>query len=269
MKNNKKKILLFILLTFFLGVSFAQKKLESIKNNSFKIGEYLKYKVYYQSLLTGKVTAGEATIEIKESSKTFQGRKAYHVIGTGYTKGFFNLFFKEIDKYESYIDQDALVPWLFVRRVNEGGYKISQDVYFDRFKNIAQDLIKKKNYDVPNDIQDLLSAYYYARLTDSSKLKQGDTISINTLIDFKVFPLKLRYIGKVILKTELGRVNCMKFYPILQVDKVFSDEDAMVIYFSDDQNHLPIMLEAQILVGSVKMELIKYSNTVMPLNIKK
>ena len=42
---------------------------------------------------------------------------------------------KKLDRYETYIDEKSLVPWLFKRRVNEGGYIINQDYSFDRFNN--------------------------------------------------------------------------------------------------------------------------------------
>jgi len=39
------------------------------------------------------------------------------------------------DRYESVIDQQGMMPWLFIRRVNEGGYKINQNVSFNHYKD--------------------------------------------------------------------------------------------------------------------------------------
>jgi len=248
--------------------------LKKIENISFKRGEYLKFKVYYSSIITGSVTAGEASIEVSYENKKFAGRSTYHVIGYGRTKSFFNWFFKVEDRYETYIDEELLVPWLFIRRVNEGGYILNQDIYFNRNLNTAKDLIKNKLYtNLPDDIQDLLSAYYYARNFDCSNMKINEEILINTYIDFEVYPLKLKYKGKEKIKTNIGGVGreiiCLKFIPVLQVGNIFREKEGMTIWFSDDNNHLPILAEAKILVGSIKMELIDYKNLLNPINIYK
>ena len=172
----------------------------------------------------------------------------------------FNFFFEVKDRYETYIDELSLVPWVFVRRVSEGGYKITQDIYFNRFANTATDLNKQKTYTVPEDIQDLLSSFYYARNFDCSEIKAGEVIRITTFIDFEVYPLKLKFIGREKVKTSIGSVNCLKFMPMLQVGNIFKDKEGMTIWISDDKNHLPILVEADLLVGSIRMELIKYSN---------
>ena len=65
----------------------------------------------------------------------FLGRETFHVVGIGKTAGISDWIFKVRDRYETYIDEKALVPWLFKRRVNEGGYIINQDYSFDRFNN--------------------------------------------------------------------------------------------------------------------------------------
>ena len=49
------------------------------------------------------------------------------MVGLGKSTGAFDWFFKVRDRYESYIDQEALVPMAFIRRVDEGGYKINQN----------------------------------------------------------------------------------------------------------------------------------------------
>jgi len=61
------------------------------------------------------------------------------------------------DKYESYIDEDAILPWLFIRRVNEGGYKINQNQIYSQYKNCVDS--DGKNFDTPANVQDMISAF--------------------------------------------------------------------------------------------------------------
>src|SRR3972149_2798670 len=95
--------------------------LRTIKHDAFKRGEILKYKVHY-----GFVDAGEVVIEIKDENKLIGGRSTYHVVANGYSKGSFDWFYKVRDKYESYVDAESIAPWVFIRRVDEGGFKINQ-----------------------------------------------------------------------------------------------------------------------------------------------
>ena len=87
------------------------------------------YKVHY-----GLVDAGFATLEVKETTKNINGRKLLHVVGKGKSISAFDLFFKVRDRYESYIDQEGMFPWIFIRRVYEGGFEIKQDYTFYQHK---------------------------------------------------------------------------------------------------------------------------------------
>lgn len=258
----KKLVFLSVALSFLSISVFAQ--LRTVKNGSFKRGEKITYKVYYDALLTGKVTAGEAELEVKDEEKQIAGRNTYHIVGLGVTKGAFNFFFKVVDRYETYIDEQAMVPWLFIRRVNEGGYKISQDVTFNQYKNVASSLDNKKNKTTttvinPN-VQDIISAFYYARTIDYTNAKIDQEYPVPFFLDDTVYTSSIVYKGKENVKIGIGTFKCLKFTPSVAMGNVFKDQFPMTFWVTDDKNHLPILVESEILVGSVKLELIKYSN---------
>ncbi len=79
----------------------------------------------------------------------------------------------------------------------------------------------------------------------------------------------VKFEGKEIIKTKWGKVNCLKIAPMMASGEVFADEYPMFVYVSDDKNHVPIMAESKVIVGSVKMELIEYDGLVSPLKIIK
>jgi hypothetical protein len=56
---------------------------------------------------------------------------------------------------------------------------------------------------------------------------------------------------------------------MLQQGRVFEEEEDMTIWISDDKNKLLIRAAANILVGSIKMDLAKYSGLAHPLTSKK
>ena len=71
------------------------------KNTSYKDGEKLTFKVYY-NLNFVWINAGNAQFNLK--SETADGHKVYHITGDGKTAKSYELFFKVNDKYDTYID---------------------------------------------------------------------------------------------------------------------------------------------------------------------
>lgn len=251
--NKKMRILSLFILLFFIPSVYAQKNLRSIKNESFKPGEILKYRVHY-----GFMDAGEAILEVKTEMKNFGGRECYHIVGTGESVGAFDWFFKVRDRYESVVDKNAMIPWLFIRRVNEGGYVINQNVSFNHYKDSAYS--EKKTISIPEYTQDLVSAFYYARTLDFTNAKEGDIFPIMGYLDDATMPLNIKFIGREILKTKKGNFRCLKIRPMLYEGRVFKESEDMTIWVSDDKNHIPIRVQTDILIGSVKMDLAGYEN---------
>jgi hypothetical protein len=105
----------------------------------------------------------------------------------------------------------------------------------------------------------MISAYFYARTMDYSHLKGGEIITIMTLVDDEIYPLKMKYIGKETITVDAGTFRCLRFAPVVQKGRVFKKEEDLAVWITDDANHLPILAKAKILVGSVKMEISGYS----------
>jgi hypothetical protein len=240
------------------GNALDEVKLRVVENKAFKRGEILKYRVHY-----GWIDAGEAIIQVTEEKHTIEGRSAFHVIGIGYSKGSFDWFFKVRDKFESYIDEEALVPWKFIRRCNEGGYIINQDYKFDHYKKTVD--ANGVEYKTPDHVQDMISSFYFARNFDFSNAKKGDVFTIPSFVDKEIFDLKIKFVGRETIRTEKGKIKCLRFHPVVQKGRIFKSEDDLNVWISDDVNHIPIRAEAKILVGAIKMDLIGYANTAVPL----
>lgn len=237
---------------------FPPDSLRKVKNESFKRGETLKYRLHY-----GFINAGEAIIQITDENKQIAGRNTFHAIGIGYSISTFDWFFKVRDRYESYIDEEAIVPWVFIRRCSEGGYIINQNQVYSQYKNVVDSDGKK--FDVPENIQDMLSAFYYARTIDFSNAKEGDVFEFPCFVDNEVWPLKIKYVGKETIKSDIGRIRCLKFRPVVQKGRIFKKEEDLNAWISDDKNRIPIRAQANILVGSIKMDLTAYSGLANPL----
>lgn len=259
----------FLLSVFFILSSFGfaqEREYRIIENNAFEIGEKLKFKVYYESLITGKVNAGTATLEVKSSKRRFSGREVYHIVGIGKSNPAFDMFFKVRDRYESYVDKEGLFPHLFIRRTREGGYVTNDDVYFDHAELTATSSNKTK--DITPYIQDIVSASYYARTLSADTLEEGDNISVNFFLDDSAYISVIQFVGRQNVETDLGIFRCLTFQPMVVTGEVFSNPYPMTLWITDDENKLPILGKSAVVVGSVKMELIKYWDLRNPIESK-
>lgn len=234
------------------------KELPVVKNEAFREGEILTYRLHY-----GIIDAGVAVLEVKPEVMDVAGRKVYHIVGNGYSKGSFDWFFKVRDRYETFLDKDALLPWMFVRRVNEGGYIINEDYKFNHYTNKV-DVGREDKVDVPQGTHDMISVFYAARNLDLSNAKEGDVFTINSIVDKELFPLKIRYVGKERIDCDLGTFDCVKFRPIVQKGRVFKKEEDLNVWITDDKNHVPLRAQAKLMVGSVKLDIVSAKNLANP-----
>ncbi|MFT3884303.1 MAG: DUF3108 domain-containing protein [Flavobacteriales bacterium] len=233
--------------------------LRILDHKAFKAGEKLTYILHY-----GLLNAGEATLELQASDREIQGRKILHAVGRGKSVGAFKAFYKVDDLYESWFDEKGVFPWVFTRRVDEGGYTFSQDyLYMQHRRQVTTQ--KKETHDTPPGVQDMISAFYFARTFDLSHVKEGDEFTVDLFMDDQNWPLKMKYIGKETVKLRNGRYRTLKFQPIVQEGRVFKSNDDLNVWITDDANHIPVLAQAKILVGSIKMELSGYEGLANPI----
>lgn len=234
-------------------LSFEKPVLNNLNQMPFKTGEKLSYVLHY-----GIFNAGVAEIVIRPTSKVFYNKRtAMNMVGKGRTTGAVDLVFSVRDHYETYLDSKTLEPLQFIRRVDEGGYLISQDYFFNPDSNIVttQD---EKRFDVPNGVQDMISAFYFARTLNFDTAHFGDVYEIPAFVDNEIFYLKLKFAGRETVKLRKGKFRCLKFNPVVQEGRIFKTDEDLIVWVSDDCNKIPILAESKILVGSIKMELSDY-----------
>jgi len=153
---HKRLFLIFFILhcSFFIVQGQDLKKVE---NSAFIRGEKFSFRAYYDSFITGKVTAGVASMEINAENKEFNGRKTYHATAKGKSKGAFNLFFKVEDQFETYFDEEYIVPWSFIRKTREGDYRKDDEVRFNQLSLSASSSTANKK--IPARTQHIISAF--------------------------------------------------------------------------------------------------------------
>lgn len=278
LRNNNAKILnikkasTIVVLAFLVScrVLIAQCTPSSIP---FQGGERLDYDAYYH-LKKLWVPAGKVRFEVQDS--TYKGEKCFYFDGKGKSLKSYDYFFKVRDQYSSLATQKDLTPVRFTRKVKEGGFSLYYDYHFNDEKDKARvytnekDTSQHQDLKFPDCVFDVMTAVYFARTLDFSKLNLGDTIPLPMMIDKQIYNgVFIRYAGKERVKLQDGSVyNCIKFRPLLIEGTIFEDGEYMDVFVTDDKNRIPVLIQAEILVGSVKAYLISHKGLKYPVESK-
>ena len=224
-----------------------------VSNGAFKAGEKLTYRAHY-----GLINAATITMAVDANTTKIGARNAYGIKVEGETLKSFDWAYKVRDKFQSWVDDESMAPLRYAKTVRE-------NKYFDEDLAIyMHDKKKLRNTDgemtIPEYTQDIASALYYARNLDLKNAKVNQVFPMDVYLDNTVYNLNFTYLGKETIKTDLGKVKCYKLRPKLVVDRVFKNADAMTVWVSEDDNKIPVRVQAEIYVGSVKVDITGYEN---------
>ncbi len=256
-----KKIFIAFLFSILWMLSSADDDFCGIHNRAFKPGEIITFNVFY-SVIGIYVNAGTAVFTT--SLEKLDNKTVYHVVGDGKSNSHYDWIFKVRDRYESYFDTAHLLPYKFIRNVDEGGYKKKEYITFNQQTNTATSA--SGAIKIPRCVQDVLSSVYYARNIDFNKYRVGDKIPFTMFLDNEIHNLYIRYLGKETVKTRYGKFYAVKFKPLLVKGTIFEGGEKMIVWVSDDANHLPLRIESPIAVGSIKVDMMQYRNLRYPLS---
>ncbi|MDB5006318.1 MAG: hypothetical protein JWP45_711 [Mucilaginibacter sp.] len=254
----KKLLFTTFLLAAVFNRSFAQ-EMTSIEEPVFKVGEQLSYTLKY-----GFFTAAQADIHVEESEKKFNGHPAFHIIADGKTAGTFDIFYKVRNRYETYVDEKTLLPYFYTENRHESNYKHTDNVTF----NHQDDKITaaKGVFPYKGKVFDFLSAYYFSRSIDVSKIHVGEKFELQYFLEDGIHTLGITYAGKERVNCAMGNFNCLKFNPTIIPGRVFRKDSKLYLWITDDKNRIPVKAHVELVVGSVTMDLTVAKNLKYPLN---
>ncbi len=228
----------------------------------FRSGESMVFRIYYHSMLTGRVTAGYGTLNLmREHSKSGNG-PLLRAVFSGGTTNLFSLFYKVESRFESFFDENTLKPTLFIRRSREGRHIKDDDIWFD-YSNL-QARSRTAITPITPEVRDLFTVFYYARSIPLDGVEDGQIFHLPYFIDDSTYNAKMVFVGRETVNTALGQVKCLKIKPMVVVGDVFTDAYPMILYLSDDKNRVPVLIQSDVQIGSLKIELIQYSGLANP-----
>lgn len=253
----KKYFFTIILFAIGCNAAFSQ-ELKDIDESVFKTGEQLSYRLKY-----GFLTGAEANLRVEDGEK-INGHPTYHIIADGKTAGTFDIFYKVRNRYETWVDRTTLLPYLYQENRREGSWKHTDKVSFNH--EDGKITAGKGVFPFKGKVFDFVSAYYFARGLDVSKIKAGDKFEIPYFLDDGIYSLSITYIGKEVINCPLGKFNCLKFNPTIIPGRIFKKDSKLYLWITDDNNRIPVKANVGLIVGSVTMDLTDAKGLKYPLN---
>ena len=227
-------------------------------------GEKITYQIRY-----GMVGSGVVTLSINEG--TYKGEKIWHAVVSGQTTGIADALYKVRDKYESYIDPATDLPVFSIRNIQEGRYRKYNEVGFDQKARPDSTLVFSDltgDHTGPKGLLDIVSCFYWFRkyyLASGQELVPGETYKMMTWFADELYPIILRYKGKETIRIKGSKIECYRFHPVTEVGRVFKTEEDMAMWFTADENFLPVKIRFDIFVGSFHVDMTSYEGLRTPI----
>lgn len=255
-------MIILLLTNLIHGTGFGQPRsaLCTPEVVAFYPGEKIEFDVYYN---WGFVWLYAGEVEFKADTTSWNGQPAWRFLSTGKSRPSYDWFFKVRDRYESWATREELKPLEFIRNTHEGGFECYNHYLFDYTSetiNVTTFTSKRnasvKSVPITGCLSDVLTATYITRNLDAQTWTINQKIPLSMVLDDNHFELYIRYLGKeTIIHRNKKRYECLKFSTSVAGGSIFKGGEAITVWVTDDKSHTPVLVQAEILVGSVKVYL--------------
>ncbi len=208
-------------------------------------GESLRFSVQY-----GFIHAGTAWLEVPEA-RQWKGHEILQLVARAESNAFFSRFYKVRERIESYWDRHGLYSRRYCEDRREGKYRAKNDIVFDTERNEAI-YSDGRTFPVPPRVQDALSAFYYTR---TQALPVGGSIVFHYHNSRKSLPLQVKILGREHVQTPAGEFDCVVVEPVLKAGGIFKNSGRLLIWLTDDQRRMPVLMKSKVAIGSISVVL--------------
>lgn len=237
----------------------------------FAPGEKLVFTVSYN---WHAVQTDVAMADLSIGQEALNGEKVWHSNLSVRTAPFFDVFFKIRERFDSWFALKGVEPRKFLRDSREGDYHAVNKYHYDRSAGLIHAVLEYRDQgeqtkDIPFGActYDVTTLLYFARQMDYAGLKDGQVFRISLAIDDEVLDVRLTYLGQEKKYVRgIGTLATRKFGLSLKKGEVFEGNQDAILWFSDDDNRIPVAFMAPLKVGAMNGRLKSYAGLAHPLD---
>jgi hypothetical protein len=216
----------------------------------FERGERLTYDVTWSIFAAGTVTA---TL----GSEGQAPKDNYTVTTTAHSQGFVSLLFNVQNEFRSFFNPQTLCSERISKKINEGRRHKETEIVFDsqrkraildeRDLNKPHEPPKHAENEIPNCVEDVVTAFYYLRNQD---FRIGKPLHLPVNDGSKTYDVTLDVQARERIQTPLGNRLAIRVEPKV-FSGLFKRKGRMLVWFSDDDQRLPLRIKFMIAVGPI------------------
>ena len=220
-------------------------------------GELLEYDIYW-----GVVKVGHSYLSI-DGAVDISSRPAWHIVSEAHSTSFIENFYRVDDRNEAWMDAADLSSYGYYKKVSEGKHFFNEWGVFDAANKrfYGGKMNKKKQVSgfegaLETSVNDVLSAIYRLR---AMQIEPGGLVemNVNTKRNWRLSIKAGKKREKV--STGFGKRKCLVFEPKVGEEGLFAAKKGkrMLVWITDDELKLPMILKAEIFIGSVTAKLVR------------
>lgn len=281
----KKYILVLLLLLFYVQVGFAEDPEDELRymQDDEEVKETIEYdpatlpmgqiipelakvaysggeKFKYDVSWTGGVKIGELHLEIKEVQNQPETYEIYARVTTD--NGIFSFIYPVKDTHVTLVRGEERLPFHYEIWQKEGrSYEAHKVITYDQQTG---KIVKRKNQDksrvfkVKGTTHNEFSSFFSSRVMD---LDIGKPFKVPTFADNHRNEVVVEPKRQTRLKnTALGTVDTVEVMPILKFKGLYDKQGDTVIWYTNDECRVPVLINSKIVIGSLTSKLVSYEN---------
>jgi len=219
----------------------------------FSAGERLRYAVRWRGL-----PAGHAEIVVSPD-QTAAGR--WKASAKAKSVGYVSNIYPVEDEYQSQFRNPGFCSSGIHKQIQEGERHRDVKLQFDAQRRVARledrDLVdgtppKVEQFAIPECVQDILSAVYYAR---SLPMTVGQSFEFPLNDGAKTIQIHVDVQAEEEITTEAGKFQVVRVEPDVFSGRLFTGKGRLFLWFTKDERRIPVQLRAQIGVGTINATL--------------
>ncbi|HEX4949435.1 MAG TPA: DUF3108 domain-containing protein [Blastocatellia bacterium] len=216
----------------------------------FQIGEKLSFNVSWANF----VTAARLEMEVAGQGAYF-GQQGYQLRTKIETLGYVRTLFTEVDnQYISYVDAKTLLPYRSDNATRQGKTNEDDTVTIDQQRRVAR-YGDQSVLTLTSDTFDLPSLVYALRLREFSE--GAKPTKFTALFGKHLVDIEAQIKGRERVTTQAGNYNAIRID--LKARTKDKTEYNVRVWFSDDKQRLPVVIQSKLSFGEVRAELAQVS----------
>ncbi len=219
-------------------------------------GEYFQFDVSW----TGGIKIGEIYLEVTQSEQCSNCFEINSTITS--SGGIVHRFYPIRDTHKTLVKGEDRLPFFCEIWQKQGrDYKAHKLIQYDQDNHIIvkqKDGEAAKTFNLDGVVHNEFSSFLSSRVM---KLEIGQPILVPTFGNDKRHDVVVNTLEKNIVEDSVfGQVKTIKVAPILTFTGLYDKSGDTIVWYTDDECRVPVMITSKIFIGSLTASLAKYRN---------